>query len=1104
MNPWLALGWMALAGVLLLIGVLLCLLGFLLGWNRYVAPAATALLIVLPLLVHGGLRLLRGSGKSAEQPDAGHEKTGLGKGPVFFSDTGMWETLKRQWAGVLAEAKAVPLFLVLGSSHPDMRALLGDALPLSRKTPVAAGDSSLLSLYMTDNAAWLIISPQVSGIALPSAGAGPPQQGLAWPGPLHKDGSGWDILLELLPSFPGPVAGAVVTLLPKELTEDGGAAPGLLGRRLAALRGRLKRRIPLWLIMDRMDQTPGGKAFCRALQPDGPGCCRSAGSDGALSLRSGEDAANAASAFTKPSVPQVEAQKPFGIVLDGVRGRFQPASGETKEPETVSGTYPRGIGDDFDRLVDSLGTLSAQYDSALLRASPFAGDVLLLRHSLQSYKAVFCGYADALMRNDGLRLVAVFLCGGAAPDGSGRIFARELFESFIPDCAEKFSGGIPYKKNVKAWALAANVISLVCMGLGITLVVGAWQANGVLNALEGGVSLLRPVSLEEQRAHDILPPLNRLHTITALLAEQETRCAGPAGLFKAPEKAVRDVKEKLSAHFIIPLLPTEDNKNERLALWTESLLDWSRVGVSSLPIQTSGGEILTRVDGGATAKGRQKAAEMLAQWERMLPEGNRVQIRWIQHAYDARVFELWQAAAQKILAAADYPDSDVPVSRPGGGKTPDVPSGVRMRDLIGAESLPLNFLDIASRELAFSRGNPGTPEWIAALHAVHDLRALSRLGGSGSGYLDGATAATATTVTPVTPVTTGERWRSIVELLPDATELLTPQRFELAFQNASAWGKYESALHALMPQATSRQGIMALAAGRYSGSEASLLAEVEESYKRLFNNLAVFAPVFISERALLTRRLVESPLKAVQTRGSDLAAGMLQDKWLLDVVDPLLKVNAADMEEVLFGENGSLKRFVDTVARPYLRVTSKGYAPASASGVLFPFTSEFIRFINGDGLEPVAHPKRFPLDLNILPVTANSDAAKYPRGVTVRLMCGDRKIVGGALNNRRSLSFVWSPESCDGLSLQVHFDDFSVVKEYPGPGGVVDFIYDAVNGGMTFTPDDFPASRGRLKAIGVTRIQPRFELNGGEAVISLLEDPGLPVPRRIIRESGRQ
>ncbi len=144
----------------------------------------------------------------------------------------------------------------------------------------------------------------------------------------------------------------------------------------------------------------------------------------------------------------------------------------------------------------------------------------------------------------------------------------------------------------------------------------------------------------------------------------------------------------------------------------------------------------------------------------------------------------------------------------------------------------------------------------------------------------------------------------------------------------------------------------------------------------------------------------------------------------------------------------------------------------------------------------MASQRDYPLRIRILPVTVNSTALKYPRGITLAVECKDKPQKVTVYNFEDSVYFSWNPRHCGSVRLAIHFDEMDLMREFPGPMGVMEFIDSLQWGSLRLDPLDFPANAARLAQCGVTEIVANFAIEDPEGLREVGRTPG-PPPERV-------
>ena len=1108
MSPWSFLGWLLVGLFLFLIIGALALFGLFGKLAFLVTPLLTLAALALPALLWFIISRWQGSPESSPfSGDSFHRK-----GEAGIPDGHM----EMPWQSLLGDVGKQPLYLVVHTDGVDGPALVAASLPGAERIASFRNGPPECTLFKGQREAWLVVSPQISGLTGTGAAIKPGSNlagqlfsvagknreateqeghglaggtlavvGLAGGSPYGSCGRGWGIFLEALKAT--PPSGVVLLAAPVEVSQSSVALATAFAARLVPLQRLFYYSVPVWLQLHPLNQYPGGCLLCRPPERGDTGAAPKAAFD------------HAPQAGAEPSCLSIAhgrnglaSEGPWGSRLPNTRAWSVARSlpwGRVRQrlsPAAFSGSLLASVGKDFDALTASLTTLLQQCDGvrtgegvALCRGG------ILVRRALEEARSALCASVEILARQEGNRLAGMSF-SGETPTG-GAVFTVRLFGEILPS----LHGNALGRTGQILGRHVPRALILACAGLLLVFGIGGWRASGILDALD----TLAPLIMEARppQGERVFPaqelPVARYGRVTLELAEQERACAGFAAMYSAPAAAVARMQEQL-ARRIAARLPGLKQGEDDLGLWVQALAQWAneQENVGPLFVNSPRGNALVQIDGSATARGRAWVDELLSQWMRILPESDRARLRQVQGAYDARVFALWQESGEELLALLDSAATrPLAKAAPETGFLPHI-QGVEPVDLLTAEAPNTGFIDAAARELAFSRSLDQTPAWVSVLNLVGDSRSLALLRGSARLSL--------------TSLGGEGRWFS--ESVPQGGESgLSLQRLDLLFQAASAWNAYEKALSGLLPQAGTRQGQAQLATAGFAGAAGEHgvadFVSVSEARVALETRLALLEPLYRAEKGHLVRRLVNIPLDAVVLQSTGMAAKMVQDRWITEVVASLREIAPADMREALFGDGGRVLRFVNTTAFPFLETTAAGYAAATAFGNTFPFTEEFLVFLNDESVVPLLHSGDFPLTVQIRPVTTNAGATGFPRGVGLDIRCGEREYRAEAQNNRRSFHFAWEPKACNRLTLTIAFDAFTLVREYNGATAFTEFLRQAATGTVRFDASEFAGASAKLKGLGISTLNANFAIDGGEEFLMYLEDPEIPVPYSIIQ-----
>ncbi len=356
---------------------------------------------------------------------------------------------------------------------------------------------------------------------------------------------------------------------------------------------------------------------------------------------------------------------------------------------------------------------------------------------------------------------------------------------------------------------------------------------------------------------------------------------------------------------------------------------------------------------------------------------------------------------------------------------------------------------------------------------------------------------------------------------------------------------------AQMAGKTSFKGKTAVTAGLGALKEGRL-AEAKDTYKAYRAALGGFSGITVSEAQAYTvarqgfeddPALAKSPVLAAQrsidklqrllgpnTAGGDSAgeddfwslltqpidilwnysvakAGChLQNLWDEEVLVETQRVyDRQRLVALLFGDKGSVGRFIQKNARPFLKLNSRrGYHTKDLKGCRIPFRTAYFKFMERGERWAVESggqiQSNYVVDIVALPTDVNADARVRPHMTQLVVQSADGDL---SLVNRQypmSKKFNWSPAACGDVTLQIMLGDITLTKKYTGYCAFGKFLSDFKNGKKTFTGLDFPEYASEFFRLGVRQIEVlyRFEPSQVKPILRLLTSAPNRPPVRII------
>lgn len=246
----------------------------------------------------------------------------------------------------------------------------------------------------------------------------------------------------------------------------------------------------------------------------------------------------------------------------------------------------------------------------------------------------------------------------------------------------------------------------------------------------------------------------------------------------------------------------------------------------------------------------------------------------------------------------------------------------------------------------------------------------------------------------------------------------------------------------------------------------------------------------------------------------------LQSQWERGVIWPIEKLQGDDLIDgrelnARLYEYGN--GFVRDTAGFALQILPEGIKRQEMEGVAFPFSDEFIFYINGliepkgvlsstEGIRrrllekrallanerelAVAQPQQeqtawAEAKLTSLPATANHGARVLPIGSAITLQCEDGIQQFSSMNFNEHGVLRWSPQACSHVQVDVRFPTFTLSKRFEGADGMLKFMRAFSRNELTLAADVFPQQREELQALNINSVTVRYQVSGSRDVAEL-------------------
>lgn len=247
-------------------------------------------------------------------------------------------------------------------------------------------------------------------------------------------------------------------------------------------------------------------------------------------------------------------------------------------------------------------------------------------------------------------------------------------------------------------------------------------------------------------------------------------------------------------------------------------------------------------------------------------------------------------------------------------------------------------------------------------------------------------------------------------------------------------------------------------------------------------------------------RLIYGPITFYGTYIRMETACALQAQWEQNVLKEVQGTSDPQTLQYLLGKDGPVWKYVGDWANPFIGWSpARGYFPKAALGGAIPFKPEFYSFLAQGGRARIAaaagsQKPVYQVTIKGLPTDANAEARVKPQGTRLELHCSTGAQVIVNMNYPVSRPFVYTPDMCSDVLLQIEVGDTVVTRHYAGSSGFSDFLRDFPAGRHTFYPRNFPQEKEALERMGIRFIKVNYQMFGAD---DLAGKQAPPLPARI-------
>jgi len=308
---------------------------------------------------------------------------------------------------------------------------------------------------------------------------------------------------------------------------------------------------------------------------------------------------------------------------------------------------------------------------------------------------------------------------------------------------------------------------------------------------------------------------------------------------------------------------------------------------------------------------------------------------------------------------------------------------------------------------------------------------------------------------------------------------------------------YQDALAEIAPVSASRETAYQVATAIYSDDPATSKTPFYAGTRALGQLNSAMASTAPDQE--LFWKLMQGPLDYFVTFISRETACQLQKLWETEV---LVEVQGAPdtttLMELLLGEDGYAKKFVDGPAKPFLaRSIRKGFYAKELMGQSVPFDAYFFTFLTRGSRAARPVKASYTVTIQAEPTGANKEAEVIPHETVLEMQCANETLRLVNLNYPVRKSFKWSPQSCGDVAFTIKIANLTLTRKYTGSMAFAEFLRDFEKGSRTYYARDFPDEQADLKRMGVKYITAKYSFKGHRPVIGLFRTGPGRVPEEI-------
>jgi len=245
-------------------------------------------------------------------------------------------------------------------------------------------------------------------------------------------------------------------------------------------------------------------------------------------------------------------------------------------------------------------------------------------------------------------------------------------------------------------------------------------------------------------------------------------------------------------------------------------------------------------------------------------------------------------------------------------------------------------------------------------------------------------------------------------------------------------------------------------------------------------------------------RLLSGPIEFLHQFVLAETACHLQSQWEDRVMLEVRDISRKNVNQLLMGESGLVRDFVEDEAGPFLaRSSLKGYHPIQVRKKSVDFQKPFLSYLTRAERASRSAQATYNVVVKADPAGANPGARTLPEETVLALQCAGATTRLVNQSYPKSQNFNYSPQDCGDVVLSIKLGNLVLSKSYSGYLAFPEFMRDFENSARKFFPDDFPEHAATLRRMDLEYIRMNYDFQNHKAVMDLYSAATAPLPDTI-------